>query len=127
MLPVNVQFNSAVATPLNSIFIRPRGPSNSTTALATLPGRGVMSSINVAGTGGRAWRGIADVTFLSTFFAGPAAPARSFSLPYSRLRAFAVRLIPCSRASAPAAAHKASGNGTRRGWKLGLRRQFLAD
>ena len=26
--------NSAVATPLNSIFIRPRGPSNSTTALA---------------------------------------------------------------------------------------------
>ena len=43
--------NSAGATPLNSIFIRPRGPSNSTTALATLPGRGVINSINVGARG----------------------------------------------------------------------------
>ena len=83
--------NSAGPTPLNSIFIRPRGPSNSTTALATLPGRGVINSINVGGAGGRAWRGITDRAFLTTFFSCPGASARSFSLPYSRCRAFAVR------------------------------------
>src|SRR5208337_1704962 len=35
--------NSAVPTPLSSIFIRPRGPSNSTTAPGRVPNRGAIS------------------------------------------------------------------------------------
>src|ERR1017187_7739917 len=49
--------NSAVATPLSSIFIRPRGPSNSTTAPGRVPKRGAISSTNVGGAVRRARRG----------------------------------------------------------------------
>src|SRR5206468_1932303 len=43
--------SSAVAMPLNSILIRPRGPSNSTRHSGELPGRGAISSTNAGGRG----------------------------------------------------------------------------
>src|ERR1019366_8683912 len=49
--------NSAVATPLSSILIRPRGPSSSTTAPGKLPAGGAISSTNVGGAVCRARRG----------------------------------------------------------------------
>src|SRR5206468_1623482 len=41
--------SSAVAIPLNSIRIRPRGPSNSTRHSGELPGHGAISSTNAGG------------------------------------------------------------------------------
>ena len=87
--------NSAVATPLSSILIRPRRPSNSTTAPGKLPAGGAISSTNVGGAVRRVWRGASAVAFTTRLFTGgTAASARCLSLPYSRCRAFAVGLIP---------------------------------
>src|ERR1019366_3410653 len=60
--------NSAVATPLSSILIRPRGPSSSTTAPGKLPGGGAISSTNVGDPVRRARRGTSAGAFATRFF-----------------------------------------------------------
>ena len=56
----------------------------------TLPTREVINSMNVGGAVAPAGHGFADTAFRTTFFAGSRASALTLSLPYSRLRAFAV-------------------------------------
>src|ERR1019366_1892543 len=96
---------SGATTPFHWMRILPRGPSNSMMHSERPSVCGATNSKNSAGGAGARLAGASD-------------SAMRFSLPYSRRRILAVRKTPCSRATAAADAHNASGIGKRPWWEL---------